>query len=234
MALPTPYYQHGGVTIYHADCRELMPHLVIDRVITDPVWPNSDPRLTGSDDPYNLFREAISQATGRTVVVHLGRCSDPRFLLAVPQRWPFMCVCWLRYAVPSFRGRVMNEADVAYAFGEPVKSRPGRRVVPSGCISTRGEFPRRHGKNRTSAEFQKTQDALPHPSVRHLKHVSWLVNWFSDLGDVVVDPFCGLGTTLEAARLAGRQVIGIEIEERYCEAMVERLRQEVLPLGRPA
>ncbi len=46
----------------------------------------------------------------------------------------------------------------------------------------------------------------------------------------VLDPYCGSGTTLVAARLMGRRSIGIEIDERYAAATVERLRQTVMNL----
>ena len=43
MSLPKPYYNEGGITIYHADCRDILPHLPkVDLVLTDPPYPNNE------------------------------------------------------------------------------------------------------------------------------------------------------------------------------------------------
>jgi DNA modification methylase len=69
-----------------------------------------------------------------------------------------------------------------------------------------------------------------HPTQKPLQLFAWCLAFFPD-SRLVLDPFCGSGTTLRAAKDSGRCAIGIEIEERYCEIAAERCRQEVLDFG---
>ncbi len=48
----------------------------------------------------------------------------------------------------------------------------------------------------------------------------WFIRLFTQEGDVVLDPFAGSGTTIEAALLRRRRAIGIEIHEPYFRLMV--------------
>jgi DNA modification methylase len=69
-----------------------------------------------------------------------------------------------------------------------------------------------------------------HTTPKPVSPWQWLILSFSDPNNVICDPFMGSGTTLRAAKDLGRKAIGIEIEEKYCEIAVNRLRQEVLAL----
>ena len=224
----TPYYDHKGITIYHGDCRDVLPKLSQPPAcITDPVWPNSI--FPSVSDPAKLFAEAAALLTVSRLVVHLGCTSDPRFLAGVPERLPFLRTCWLRYACPSYRGRILIGSDVAYVYGEAPASRPGRRLLSGESVARNaGHKIGYTGRgNRTSANVDYS--SLPHPAPRQYEHLSWLVGIYADEG--VIDPFSGTGTTLLAAKNSGIPAVGIEIEESYCEIAVKRLSQEVLAFG---
>ena len=213
----TPYYDQDGITIYCGDARDILPQLGrADVVVTDPVWPNAIPGLAGNDDPYTLFAEtmALVPAVADRLVVHLGCDSDPRFLAGVPDALPFFRACWLEYARPHYKGRLLYGSDVAYVFGAAPPSREGGRVIPGRMMQTVGY----DGDN-------------PHPCPRRLAHVKWLLKWFAR--GVVIDPFAGSGTTLRAAKDMNLPAIGIDLREEYCEIAVQRLRQAVLPLEEP-
>ena len=69
-----------------------------------------------------------------------------------------------------------------------------------------------------------------HPTQKPISVVEWLIQRYSKPNDIILDPFCGSGTTLVAAKNLGRRYIGIEIEEKYCEIARQRLAQQTLEL----
>ncbi len=230
-----PYYQDEWVTIYHGDCRDILPQLgPVETIITDPVWPGAGVKMNGHEDPTKLFAEmCLKLPAAERLIVQLGCDSDPRFLEAVPIDWPFLRVCWLDYARPSYKGRLLYTGDIAYAFGRPPAYIKGRQVMLGKCTSIKSDklFERHTGSNIHKKMFTGNDDIeynIPHPCPRRLQHVSWLVNQFSD--NQVMDPFSGSGTTLLAAKNLNRHAIGIEIEEKYCEVAAGRLSQKVMDL----
>jgi len=72
----------------------------------------------------------------------------------------------------------------------------------------------------------KYSDNRLHPTQKPLCVLTPLVQSFSRRGDLVLDPFCGSGSTLLAAKVQNRRFLGIELDERYCDAARDRLRHE--------
>lgn len=208
------FHEEPGITLYCGDCRDVLPLLQYDTMIVDPVWPNCHPDLIGADDPRKLFEDAMRTVSPgvERICVWLGVQSDPRFLQAVPVGFPFLRASYMRRAVPSYNGRCLVSGDMLYSFGMWPRSRIGGRVIP-------GEM------WRVTSIPSLRQD---HPAARNEQHAKWVVKWWGD--GVVCDPFAGTGTTLVACKAQSVRAIGIEIEPRYCEIAVKRLRQEVLAL----
>ena len=61
-----------------------------------------------------------------------------------------------------------------------------------------------------------------HPTVKQLKLMSYLITMGSREGDLVLDPFAGSGTTLEAANMLKRRFIGCELDEKYKDLIESR------------
>jgi site-specific DNA-methyltransferase (adenine-specific) len=204
-----PYYEAGGITIYLGDCRDFDIHPGC--IITDPVWPNCPPGLlAGSDDPNRLFAEfCLHQDMGKRATFVLRHDSDPRFL--APVTLPYARASILPYVMPGYLGRWLGGDELAYSFGEPIERKPGQIVIPG----------------RAPAVQPDGRAANGHPCSRALSHMEFLVRWWSEPGDVVLDPFCGSGTTLRACLNQGRKAIGIEICEKYCEVAAKSMDQKV-------
>lgn len=238
-AIGKPYFRDpsADIAIYCGDCREILPQIEgLETIITDPMWPNANVKIDGHGNAYELFAEMcqVIPAAAERLVVQLGCDSDPRFLWGVPERWPFLRVCWLDYARPSYKVRLLYTGDVAYAFGRPPAYIKGRQVMGGKCTSTKSDklFERHTASNVHRKMFTGRDDEeyhLPHPCPRRLQHVSWLVHQFSD--KAVCDPFMGSGTTAVAAKYLNRKFIGIEINEGYCALAAKRLSQSVMELN---
>jgi site-specific DNA-methyltransferase (adenine-specific) len=79
----------------------------------------------------------------------------------------------------------------------------------------------RHGLNELDAGHAESEHPYEKPT--------WVMDdRASRLGQTILDPFAGSGTTLMAARRAGLRAIGVEIDEQSFRRAAERLRQATL------
>ena len=211
-----PYYEHAGMTIYHGDCREILSQLEpVDLILTDPPWPLKVPLMAGTMNAVQLWKEVCPLLRAKRLVLWLAIQQDPRpFLNALPD-WPYLRGVYIRRAIPGYFGRVLVDGEMIHVLGEWPSARKGRMVIP-------GEI---------SMTYRSNDRLNGHPGPRSLIATEWLVKWWTDAGDVVLDPFMGSGTTLRAAKDLGHEAVGIEVVERFCEMAALRLGQEVLALN---
>lgn len=213
-----PYFTTGNITIYNMDCREVLPHVQADLLVTDPPYgiswkgPIHD-GIVGDDS--TEVRDWVLEYWGqdRAAIVF----GSP---LIQPPSGVKQVLVWVKPANLGLFGAVggwRRDWEAIYLLG-PWGSRSASGAPRSGVIKT----------NCSSAEYLNGQ----HP---HAKPVELLTNLIesSTTQGTILDPFMGSGSTLRAAQTLGRSAVGIEIEERYCEMAAKRLADAVLPITRP-
>lgn len=213
----TPYYQDDAVKIFLGDCREILPQLEpVDLVLTDPPYGIGYPYPSYEDTVENLrtivvptisdLRRSSRAVVSFTGITNLNEYPKPTWLIA----W-----IWNGTAMHGYCGWNQWQPLIFYGTDLPgFASRNGSLKSDVICWD---------GGNVEVKDFR-------HGCPKNIGIMTRLVNRFSDMQGMILDPFLGSGTTLRAAKDLGRKAIGIEIEERYCEIAARRMSQEVLPL----
>lgn len=228
-----PYYDHGGITIYHGDCREILPSLKADIVVTDP--------------PYrSLDIDVVRGTTTRLVGGHNSRAGSRvgsgRWFATLDDETLTDVLLGLFGALPT-HGAMYVFSDVKTGL-RVLPRLPTRNVLVWDKLSIGMGYswrrmhewiaycPARDHELRFAAFGDILRFAVPdpkvHPTEKPLLLVERLLLNSTDEGQTVLDPFMGSGSTLIAARDAGRSAIGIEVDEHYCEIAAKRLAQEVM------
>lgn len=207
-----PYYEHAGVTIYHGDCREVMsdfaPHFgetPFDLLLTDPPY--------GIEAAKRGAHSSIRD-NGAWPESKWDDCRQPEAVaqgLAIAKSalvWGGNYYSDILPPSPAWLAWVKPEAGTGFSLADM------ELCWTSGQFAARViRLPRRDGNT--------------HPTQKPEALMLWCLSFFNGS---VIDPFMGSGTTLVAAKRLGRQCVGIEREEKYCEIAAKRLSQEVLPL----
>ena len=230
-----PYYEHGGITIYHGDCREVLASQDLQERLTKEVALVTDP-------PYGT--ETFNGGYGRAHTTIANDTDLSAFdgmlgaWLAVPEQGSHWCLAFY----DTRRRRDTEDALIARGYalvGEAVwdKGRPSLgytvRYAHEGVLVARMGDLKPNTPLISVLRGHRTTEQMAgrHPHEKPSEVMGRLVEFALSPVGMVIDPFCGSGSTLVAAKDLGRQSIGIEIEERYCEIAAKRLSQEVLDFG---
>jgi site-specific DNA-methyltransferase (adenine-specific) len=216
-----PYFEEDGITIYHGDCREVLPQLPsVEAMVTDPPYGvllgerNAGQERLANRQPYAGFTDDEDYL--REVVV-------PGFSLALSRV--------ARAAMtPGNRNASLypRPDDVGVWYNPAGTSRGKWGWILAHLIFYYGDDPRM-GQQATASSVWGNNDSIDgieHPCPKPLRFTKWLVGKASLEGETILDPFMGSGTTLRAAKDLGRKAIGIEIHEPYCEIAAKRLSQK--------
>ena len=211
-------FQSDLVTLWHGDCREVIPTLHgVDAVLCDP--------------PYGIKHKSSYGATwegkeiagdGDTVLrdwVWTTFADKPRAMFGISWRQPpppgvRAVLIWdkLHVGCGDLRVPWKPSWEEIYIGGDGWRGRRDCGVIRGPAMLTWESGPAHDGNGRK------------HP---HQKPVWLMGRLIEKLPDarLILDPFAGSGTTLLAACEAGRQAVGVELDDGYCAAAVARLEQ---------
>lgn len=216
------YYEDSAVRIYHGDCRDILPGITADLVVTDIPYGEVN-RASSGLRGLDKGDADIATVPACVIALSLARFSTSYVFCGTEQ------VSALR---AGFVGQGLTTRLVVWEKSNPSPMNGERLWLSSVecCV-----FARR--PNATFNEFCASPvlrgpvaERNDHPTPKPRWLMDRLILASSDGGDTVLDPFMGSGTTLEAAKNLGRKAIGIEVEEKYCEIAAKRCAQGVLAL----
>lgn len=203
-----PYYEHAGITIYHADAREILPAVQADVVVTDP--------------PYGIDYDGGAKHKGSQVlgrVLEDDRPFDPGPLLVYADA--------LLWGANNYAQDLPRGEGQFYVWDKVLQNGLDVRIAECEFAWHRRGTKSRIFRHLWSGAYRASESGIRsvHPTQKPVALMRWCIALVEP--GAILDPFMGSGTTLVAAKLEGRRAIGIEIEERYAEIAAKRLAQEV-------
>ena len=214
----TPYYQDDHVTIHHGDSREILPGLRGDVVLTDPPYGiglGYDQYQDSADNLEALIADVMPLMLAAAPVVALTPGIDNIWRYP-PAKW---VLCWYMSNACASRGYwgfSQWQPLLVYGTDPFLRRQMGRR--PDVVI--------------TAAPNNGSDKRRGHPCPKPIE--AWrkiLMRVSPAEGELIIDPFMGSGSTLDAAKYTGRKAIGIELSEAYCEIAANRVAQLAFDFG---
>ncbi|AMV33758.1 putative methyltransferase [Pirellula sp. SH-Sr6A] len=203
-----PYYSSGGITLYHADCRHVLPYLDnFDLLLTDPPYGIRADNCGGrkqakkgkgtwrdyGDTDWDRERPPASCFN-----LMMERCKHQ--IIWGGNYFSDMLTPSMRWLVWDKGQRNFSLADCEFAWTNFWKA---SRIF-------------------TYHRAKANRDHRVHPTQKPLALIEWCIG-FADGVRTVLDPFAGGGTTLVACKKLGIAATGIELNQVYCDSIVERL-----------
>lgn len=219
------FYSDSATAIAHGDCREILPLLPkVDLCLADPPY-----EIVAKGGGIGAKRQYLHDTEGFT------DCGFDYSLLESFDNW--MCFGGLKQ-VPKLIESAGTRRWMLITWNKPNPTPlvDGNYLPDTEYIIHAWRKGGLFGNYDDKARFivHRVQDSeTDHPNEKPIRVMSKLIRSGSAVGTLIVDPFCGSGSTLIAAKLLGRRCIGIDFSERWCEQAARRLAQEVLPFHDP-
>jgi site-specific DNA-methyltransferase (adenine-specific) len=209
-----PYYQSGGITIYHGDCTEVLPQLKckVNTIYTDPPFvgnqyvPIYRPTWIGCDKLLNK---------NGLIFIDIGQNLIPEIINGVPKTWEYLwCLC-----------HVFSRPRRYWPLGIRVGWRP-RLIFGKQHKEKFGWF----SDASITEKEKKNYNKAYHKWGGSARGTINTMRKFKVEGPIL-DPFMGGGAHIVGAKFLGLKATGIEIEEKNCEIAAKRLERDISTKG---
>jgi len=211
-----PFFEDGQITLYHGDCRDILPLLApesVDLVLTDPPYDRKSIALYG--EAAALCAPLMKR--GAAFVCYCGHYAVGEIIAAVA---PHLRYWWmLAHYQPG--DSLMLLGTRVWVRWKPLLVFVKGTALWKPYLSDYYTAPTKVGKVAQKVHHEWAQPVEP---------VREMIAQLTAPGGLVLDPFAGGGTTLRAAKDLGRRAVGVEMSERHCATTVRRMAQQVLPL----
>ena len=249
-----PYYQDEWVTIYHGDCRDILPSLEkVDLVVTSPPY-NMRTRIRNGeyteretsehfskkysefsdalpiDEYYEMHKLVLSQLITISPLVFV----NIQIVTGSKEAWFRMIGDYNRCIKDIV---IWDKGEGQPAMHNSVINRSYEMILIFESISTAGRaFDKSYFARGTMPDVWRlgrggNGNIKGHSALFNISLPMRVLTGWSMAGNLILDPFMGSGTTLVAAKALNRKAIGIEIEEKYCEIAAKRCSQSVMTLN---
>jgi hypothetical protein len=245
-----PYYEDAAVTLYHGDCRDVLPTLgAVDHVITDPPYDEHTHtrQRRGSSAPgrgkqFGLSSNAISME--RHVGFGFIGAGEMHFAATefqrLARRWVLVFCAMEQQASWKAALTLCGLEHVRFGIWHKPGATPQFSGDRPGSVCEAIEIAHRPGRKTWNGGGRFAHWTVPivkaqtgercHPTQKPEALMEALITDFTDPGDVVLDAYAGSGSTGVAAKRLGRRAILIERDEAHAETSVKRLSQGALDL----
>lgn len=220
----TPYYDEDGITIYHGDCADVVP-------LVEP----STVALLVTDPPYGIRLSTSYGSAGRGVKGGLNKkwAAMPNDYPPVHgDDWPFEPEPLLRFprlvlfGANNYANRLPPSSSWIVWNRQTTTDAADAELAWTNLGGTVRMFSHLWDGYRRSSEV----GFHVHPTQKPVALFKWILNRWTQPGDLILDPYMGSGPIAQACHEMGRRYIGVEIVEEYCKVAVNRLAQGVLAL----
>lgn len=208
-----PYYQDDFVTLFHGDCLEVTDWLDADVLVTDPPYGMA---YVSNFSKYRGPTDAIANDDSTELRDNILNMWDIKPAL-VFGTWKVERPQNVKQLIIWDKGDTPGMGDLTIPWG-PTHEEIYVMGDSAGFIGKRGGAVIR-ANTLSPADSKRPNHPTPKPVGLMEKLIEHTVG-------TIADPFAGSGATLIAARNLGRKVIGVELEEKYCEIIARRLAQQ--------